>query len=433
MRLLSATDELFDERTALSSEVPFVDPFEGFFKLNRNWSPPEGSLLDTPAARRWFASMESVSRRDLYSYQQPLEGREGPRVTTGGRTMLMMSSYDYLGLLGHPLIESAAHEALSLYGTGAGGVRLLTGTLELHRQLEAEIADFKGTQAALTFSSGYMATLGLIPALVGPSECVIMDERAHRSIIDACRLAGVRCHRFRHNDMDDLRRKLERVGRERRTLIIVEGIYSMDGDVCPLPEIIELKNRYGAFLMVDEAHSFGSFGPTGRGVHEHYSVDAESVDIWMGSLSKAIPANGGFVAGTHELVMYLQHAAAPFMFSAALCPAATAAALESLRILRAEPQRLIKLRYNAERLRRGLNELGYDTGASSTCVVPVRLGSEDAAYKLARRLYDLCILVSAVVHPAVPRDRALLRLCVTAAQSIEDVDETLEAFRLASA
>ncbi|MBA3767231.1 MAG: pyridoxal phosphate-dependent aminotransferase family protein [Acidobacteria bacterium] len=433
MTFLSATDDCVDDAASVSSENPLVDPFDGFFKRNSEWAPPEGGLLDIPNARQWFASMESVSNRHLYSYQQPLGNRWGPRVRIGGRMMLMMSAYDYLGLLGHPLIEDAAHEALRLYGTGAGGVRLLTGTLELHRQLEDEIAAFKGTPAALTFSSGYIATLGLIPALLGPSDRIIVDERAHRSILDACHLAGVKCSRFRHNDPEHLRHKLERGASTRRTLVVVEGIYSMDGDVCPLPEIIELKNRYKAFLMVDEAHSFGALGPTGRGVHEHYGLDAESVDIWMGSLSKAIPANGGFVAGTKELVMYLQHAAAPFMFSAALCPAATAAAHQALRVLIDEPERLVKLQHNAERLRRGLAELGFDTGTSSTCIVPVRLRDEEATYKIARQLYDLGIFVSAVVHPAVPRGAAMLRLCATAAQSSQDLDEVFGAFRLVRA
>ncbi len=433
-----ATDDCVDEVAAaedftetVAAPSSFVDPFDGFFKKRANWSPPEGGLLDIQNARQWFASMESVSTRDLYSYQQPLHERQGARVRLDGRMMLMLSAYDYAGLLGHPLIEEAAHAALSMYGTGTGGVRLLTGTLELHRQLESEIADFKGTEAALTFSSGYMATLGLVPALLGPRDRMIVDERAHRSILDACKLAGVKWARFRHNDPEHLRYKLERLSAEgQRTLVVVEGIYSMDGDVCPLPEIIELKNRYKAFLMVDEAHSFGSLGPTGRGVNELYGIEAGEVDVWMGSLSKAIPANGGFVAGTQELVMYLQHAAAPFMFSAALCPAAAAAALESLRVLKAEPERLYKLRHNAERLRSGLNELGYDTGASSTCVVPVLLHDEEATYRIARRLYELGIFVSAVVHPAVPRGAAMLRLCATAAQTAQDLDEALEAFRL---
>jgi 8-amino-7-oxononanoate synthase len=429
--LPSATDDYIKETKRAASETSLVDPFGGFFKGKQEWSPPAGGLLDIQNARQWFASMESVSNRDLYSYQQPLQHRAGARVLIDGRMMLMMSAYDYAGLLGHTLIEEAAHEAIRLYGTGTGGVRLLTGTLELHRQLEDEIAAFKGTQSALTFSSGYMATLSLIPALFGAGDRVMVDERAHRSILDACQLAGVKWSRFRHNDPEHLRSQLERgAGAAQRTLVVVEGTYSMDGDVCPLPEIVELKDRHGAFLMVDEAHSFGSLGPTGRGVHEHYGMDAESVDIWMGSLSKAIPANGGFVAGTKELVIYLQHAAAPFMFSAALCPAATAAARQALRILAAEPQRLITLRHNAERLRRGLTGLGYDTGASTTCVIPVMLRDEETAYSIARRLYDLGIFVSAVVHPAVPRGAAMLRLCATAAHTSQDLEEALEAFRL---
>jgi glycine C-acetyltransferase len=348
--------------------------------------------------------------------------------------MLMLSAYDYLGLIGHPRIERAAVEAVCTYGTGTGGVRLLTGTTELHRELEREIAAFKGTDDALAFTSGYMATLGVISALFGPGDLILADSRIHRSVIDACQLARVPVCRFRHNDPESLERALRRRRRSQRTLVIVEGIYSMDGDVCPLPAVVELKRRHGVHLMVDEAHSFGVLGAAGRGVDEHFGIAASGVDIWMGSLSKAIPSTGGFLAGGRELMIYLQHGAAPFMFSAALCPAATAAAREALRVLAAEPERLTRLRRNADRLRCGLADLGYDTGRSETPIIPVIQGDNVAAFRLARSLLDLGIMASAVIPPAVPRSEARLRLCATAAQTPADLDQALDAFaRLARA
>jgi 8-amino-7-oxononanoate synthase len=341
----------------------------------------------------------------------------------------MISSYDYLGLIGNSAIEQAAIEAIRRYGTGTGGVRLLTGTIDLHRILEAELATFKGTEASITFSSGYMANLGIISSLLGPSDHVIIDSRVHRSVIDACRLAQVPVQSFCHNDLSSLKRRLENKPSASRTLIIVDGIYSMDGDMCALPEIVDLKKRYNSYLMVDEAHSFAVLGPTGRGVNEYFGVRTEDVDIWMGSLSKAIPANGGFVSGSQDLIIYLQHGAAPFMFSAALCPPVIAAARESLQILKTEPARLRKLHHNADFLRSQLNDLGYNTGKSTSPIIPIIIGDDELTCRLARELLRIGIVASPVIYPAVPRRSSRLRLCVTAAQDDEFLQEILNGFR----
>jgi glycine C-acetyltransferase len=402
------------------------DPFGDLF--GNPQAGPREPLVDTPSARGWFELLRWGCERDLDTYQQPLETRSGVRVRVNGESLLMLSSYDYLGLIGHPRVTEAAVAAVREYGTGPGGVRLLTGTTELHLELERELADFKGSEAAITFSSGYAANLAVIPALVGPRDRVLLDAKAHRSIVDACCLARVPVQRFRHNDMASLEGALRATSDGGRTLIVVEGLYSMDGDACPLPELTAMKEECGAFLMVDEAHSFGTMGDTGRGVDEHFGLPASRVDVWTGSLSKAIPANGGFVAGSRELIVYLQHAAAPFVFSSALCPAATAAAREALRLLRAEPERVITLRDNGDTLRCGLRTLGYDTGESESCIVPVMLGEDETAYRTARRLRSLGVLVTAVVRPAVPRGAARLRLCATAAHTAADLDEALDAF-----
>lgn len=408
-----------------------LDPFEGFFRGSGAQAPIPGGLLDLPAARRWFSLLSWGEEEGLYTYQMPLEGRTGSRVVVQGRPRLMLSCYDYLGLAGHPAVEGAAIAAVRTYGTGTGGVRMLTGTAALHRDLEREIAGFKGAEAALTFGSGYLANLAVVAALVGPRDRVLLDAGAHRSLRDACVLARVPVTTFPHNDVAALERALRRAPAGRRTLVVVDGLYSMDGDVCLLPELVDLKRRHDAFLLVDEAHALGVLGTTGRGVHEHFGVAADAIDVWTGSLSKAVPSNGGFLAGRRDLILYLQHAAAPFWFSAALAPAAAGAALESLRVARREPERLEALRSNAETLRSGLRALGFDTGNAISAIVPVLVGESVAAWRLARALFDEGVLASAIVYPAVRRGAERLRLCATAAQTAADLEEALGAFERA--
>src|SRR5262245_28165459 len=405
-----------------------LDPFDGFFRGNRRPAAPPADLLDLPAARRWFSLLSWGDEEGLYTYQMPLEGRTGSRVRVLGRSRLMLSCYDYLGLAGHPAVEAAAIAAVRTHGTGTGGVRMLTGTTALHRELEREIASFKNVEAALTFGSGYLANLAVVAALFGPRDRVLLDAHAHRSLHDACVLAHVPVRTFRHNDVDAVERELRHAARGQRTLIVVDGLYSMDGDTCPLPALVDLKRRYDAFLLVDEAHALGALGATGRGVHEHFGVDADAADVWTGSLSKAVPSNGGFIAGRRDVILFLQHTAAPFAFSAALAPAAAGAALEALRVARREPERLDALRRNADTLRAGLRARGYDTGNSTSAIVPVLVGEDVAAWMLARRLFDEGALVSPVVHPAVRRGAARLRLCATAAQTAADLEEALKAF-----
>jgi glycine C-acetyltransferase len=411
------------ERVLSASAEPFAHLFAG----DDDPRARPTDHLDVARARRWFETLGWGVETGHYTYQQPLQGRSGPRVVVNGQELLLISAYDYLGLIGHPALEEAAVEAVRQFGTGSGGVRLLTGTTELHRRLEREIAAFKGTEAAVTLSSGYLANVGLIPAVVGRADRILLDARVHRSLVDGCRVAGVPYHFFAHNDPAALEEKLAE-GQGARTLIAVEGVYSMDGDICPLPEIVDVKRRYGAALLVDEAHSFGVLGATGRGVDEHFGVAAGEVDFWTGSLSKAIPANGGFIAGAAADILYLQHEAAPYVFSSALCPAAAASALAALEVIRAEPGRIAAARRSAALLRNGLRELGFDTGASASPIVPVLLGDDLTAWRVARRLLDRGIWATAVVAPAVPRGAARLRLCATAGHSAADIAEVLRAF-----
>jgi len=406
------------------------DPFGGFFD-GRSWEDivEPGSLLDTPAVRRWFELFMAGLPDSLYTYQLPLETRCSPDTSVLGEPLLLFSTYSYMGLSGHPRIGEAVRKAVAQYGTSTGGVRLLTGTLELHHEVERELADFLGFEAAATFGSGYDANLAAITSLFGPGDHAILDQYAHQSLHDGVRMAGCETRRFRHNDMEDLERRLRQAKNRgaRRLLIAVDAVFSMDGDQAPLAGLIEIKNRHGAFLLVDEAHSIASVGETGRGICELQNIDPADIDIATGSLSKGIPSSGGFVAGNRGLKIYIQHGSAPYIFSAAMTPANAAAVLEAVRVLRDEPEHAQRLRRNERILRDGLRERGFEVGASTTPVVPLFLGDEWRAYRWARWMLDMGVFVSAVVYPAVSPGQARLRLCATAAHSPAHFDRLFDA------
>lgn len=374
-------------------------------------------MLDVPNVRRWFDLFHAGLPHSLYTYQLPLSRQAGPISSALGAEFVMFSSYSYLGLIGHPRLEAAVRAAVERYGTSTGGVRLLTGTLQLHHELEADLAAFLGQEAAAVFPSGYDANIAAISSLFGANDVAILDQYAHQSIVDGVRMAGCELRRFRHNDLEDLERRLRQARNRgaRRILIAVDSVFSMDGDEAPLAGIVALKKKYGAFVLVDEAHSIGAIGKTGRGICEQQNINPGDVDILTGSLSKAIPSSGGFVAGSRGLKIYIQHGSAPYMFSAAITPTNAAAIRESLRIIQDEPEHLVRLRENTARLSEGLRLLGMETAASTTPVIPVLLGDEWRAYRWARMLLERGIFVSAVVYPAVSPGMARLRLCATAA------------------
>ena len=401
--------------------------FGQYFSQDAKWSFKKNDLLDS-RARRLFETTALACAVDAYPFQIPLEGRSGPMVTADGHQMLLLSSYDYLGLNGHPRVERAAMEALAKYGTSTGGARLLTGTLDLHQEMERAIAEYKGTEAAVTYSSGYLANVGVISALFGPADRVIMDNFCHRSLLDACRMAGVQVQRYKHNDMDSLRQEIQNGAEANRTLLIADGVFSMDGDICCLPELIAVKKEFGCFLLMDEAHATGTIGATGRGTDEYYGIDGSDVDMWTGSLAKSIPSNGGFVACSQQLAIFLQHASSPYIFSGAMNASSIAAIREGFAVLKDEPQRVTRLQSNAKFLREGLQSLGYDTGLSETPVIPVMLQDETATAMMARRLRDHGVLAAPVMFPAVAQGSARLRLCVTAAHTQEHLEMALDAF-----
>jgi glycine C-acetyltransferase len=402
--------------------------FKRYFTSGKKCNFHKTNIVDA-RARRVFDMMGRACEADVYPYQIALEGHSGPWVRAEGRDLMMLSSYDYLGLIGDPRVNEAAIDAVRKYGTGTGGVRMLTGTIDLHHQMEHDLAEYKGMPQAITFTSGYLANVGIMSALLAPQDRVVMDSWSHRSLVDACKMAGVQVQRFQHNDMASLRHELENGPKANRTVIVADGVFSMDGDICPLPDLIALKKEFGCYLMIDESHATGVLGRTGRGTDEHFGVNSEEVDIWTGSLAKAIPSNGGFVAVSEEVGIYLQHAAPPFIFSAALCPSAAAAVIAALGILKEEPERVARLHRNADFLREGLKELGYDTGASQTPIVPVVFHDEAAATIFAACLRNAGILTTPVMFPAVPQGAARLRLCATAAHSIENLEFALDAFR----
>ncbi|MGW7445983.1 aminotransferase class I/II-fold pyridoxal phosphate-dependent enzyme [Kitasatospora sp. NPDC054795] len=392
------------------------------------WNRLEPKLAATNAR---VAALESdPSRRN--SFVAYTMERDSAYCDLDGERLLMMSGYSYLGLAGDERVVAAAKAAVDVYGTGNHGVRALAGTIPLHEELEAEVARFARRERALVFGSGYAANVGTVGALVGAGDTVLIDKYDHASIVDGCRLSGATVTRFRHNDVDHLERRLKAAAPTGVRLVIVDSVYSMDGDIAPLPELREVCDRHDALLMVDEAHALGVIGKTGGGIEEHFDHKVR-VDVKLGTLSKAIPSMGGWVAGSHDLIGHLRYAARPFLFSAALGPAQTGAALESLRILRREPERVTHTQTQARRLRKRLNDAGISTMHSTTAVLPVIAGSDDAAYDYATACRKAGVIGLPVVTPAVPNDLARLRIAVTARHSAADIDFAAEAFLTAAA
>lgn len=379
---------------------------------------------DDSVTRRIQAFVDRVAmlkEHDLYYYNMPVtELRGGARVIVNGRDMGMYASYSYLGLLGHPRIGAAAKAAVDQYGTGTHGVRTLAGTLKIHQELEETIAEFKHAEAAVTYSSGYATNLSVISTLMGRGDWVISDKLNHASIVDGCLMSGAEFRRFRHNDMADLENRLQQAPADAARLVVADAVFSMDGDVLDLPKTVELCQKYKAWLMIDEAHSVGVLGETGRGIEEHFDLWG-SVDIKMGTLSKTIPSVGGYVAGSKELTTYLRHASRAYIFSAALPPAQAAAANEAFKVILDEPWRIEKLRQNAEQFIAGLKSAGFDTMLTTTAIVPVLCGTDERAFALTRQCQHKDLFVLPVVSPAVPEGLARLRATVLAAHEPDEI------------
>jgi 8-amino-7-oxononanoate synthase len=385
---------------------------------------PEATITRPPLTPDTLWDIDYYKEKGLYFYLEATEellpnGRV--RVQNHGE-MIMLGGYSYLGLIGHPQINAAAQAAVEKYGTGTYGVRLLAGTLDLHLELEERIARFKQTEAAVTFSSGYVTNLATISSLLRRGDTVICDKLNHASIVDGCLLAQAKFIRFRHNDMDHLERRLREVEGNGRILVIADAVFSMDGDIIDLPSMSQLCRQYGAYLMIDEAHSIGVIGETGHGIEEHFGLPPDSVDIKMGTLSKTIPSAGGYVAGSERLITFLKHEARGFIFSAAVPPASAAAAKAAFDVIEAEPERIRKLQDNYIHFASRLRLAGFDLLYTETAIVPVICGTTERGVSLARYCQDQGIFVQAVVAPVVPEGLARLRACVSAAHTMEDID-----------
>lgn len=371
------------------------------------------------------ARVEEAQQADLYFYNQPItELLGGSKVLVRGREMDMFASYGYSGLLGHPRINEAAKAAIDKYGTGTHGVRSLAGSLDLHFELERTIADFKKAEDAITYSSGYVTNLTVVSTLMGRHDYVFSDKLNHASIVDGCLMSGAKFARFKHNDLTDLENRLKKAPTEAAKLVIADSVFSMDGDIIDLPRMVELCQQYGAWLMIDEAHSIGVLGETGRGIEEHFGLD-DVIDIKMGTLSKTIPSVGGYVAGRKDVINYLRHATRAYIFSAALPPAQAAAANEAFKVILDEPWRVEKLRANSQQFINGLKERGFDTLDTETAIVPVLCKTDELAFEMTREAQNKDIFVLPVVSPAVPEGLSRLRATVTAAHESEDIERAM--------
>lgn len=357
---------------------------------------------------RRFDLTKKAEEAGVYPYFIPIQSQTGPEVTIGGKKKLMLGSNNYLGLTQHPKVIEAAIKAVEKYGTSCTGSRLMNGTLDLHLELESRLAKFTKKDATLVFTTGYQSNLGTISALAGRHDTVVIDKADHASIVDGCKMSNAELIRFKHNDMEDLDRALAACDPKYGILLIVDGVFSMEGDVCDLPEIVRLKKKYGARLLVDEAHSVGVFGEGGRGVADHFGL-IDECDLIVGTFSKSFASTGGYLAGDQDVIHYVRHAARPFTFTAAIPPSSAAAALASLEVIETEPERRVRLWENATKMKKWLDELGFCTGNTRSQIVPIVVGDEMKLAYFWKRLFDLGVYTNAAVSPAVEPDHALIR------------------------
>lgn len=364
-----------------------------------------------------------VKERGLYPYFVPLDGTEGTEVTVEGRTVLMIGSNNYLGLTTHPRVREAAKRAVDEYGTSCTGSRYLNGTLKLHQELEARLAAFVGKEAALVFSTGMQANLGAISAIVGPGDFVIMDKENHASLVDGVRLSQGTMKRFRHNDMHHLERVLSSLPDNAGKLVVVDGVFSMGGDITPLDKLAPICKKYGARLYVDDAHSLGVLGG-GRGTGIHFDM-ADDVDIVMGTFSKSFASIGGFIAADADVISYIQHHARPLIFSASLPAPNVMAVMAALEIMETEPEHVERLWENADYMLACLKQLGFNTGDTETPIIPIIIGEDGPTFLTWKLLYERGLYTNPVVTPAVPPGQSMLRTSYMATHTREQLDRAL--------
>ena len=377
---------------------------------------------------RFAEEIETLRRKGLLRRLRQIESASSSRIVIEGNTYLNLSSNNYLGLATHPKIKEAVIQAIHRYGIGAGASPLISGHTTLHQELSEKVARFKGTEAALIFSTGYMANVGILSALLGESDVVFVDRLSHASIIDGCRMSRAALRVFPHRDTQSLARRLERVSPGQRTLIVTDGVFSMDGDLAPLPEIVKLARHHAAMVMVDDAHATGVLGATGRGTIEHFGLEGQ-VPIQMGTLSKALGAFGAYVAGSQELITYLINRSRSYIYTTSLPTAFAAASLAALELIEKEPQIRQQLWDNRDYYENGIKALGYDTLQSETPIIPLLVGETALALEMSNQLLAHGVFAPAIRPPTVPQGMARIRTSVMSTHTRADLDHALEVLK----
>lgn len=369
--------------------------------------------------------VNNVKAQGIYPYFHQLDSGQDTEITMDGKKIIMIGSNNYLGLTSHPDVIKAGVAAIEKYGSGCSGSRFLNGTLDIHVKLEEELADFLKKEKALTFSTGFQSNLGIISALCGRNDVIVGDKENHASIYDACKLSYAKLLRYEHNDMEDLEKQLASIDQSKGILIVTDGVFSMTGAICNLPEIVRLAKKYGARVMVDDAHGLGVLGEHGRGTAEYFGLEDE-VDIYMGTFSKSLASLGGYMAASAEAIEYVKHVARPFIFSASITPASVACARESLRILRENPSRVKQLHEISDYMRNGLKNLGIDIIESKTPIIPIYTYQDDKTFMACKLLLDRGVYVNPVISPATPVGQSLLRTSYTATHTKEQMDYAMK-------
>lgn len=369
--------------------------------------------------------LEPIKSNGLYAYFRPIQSKQDTEVMIDGRRVLMFGSNSYLGLTTDPRIIEASQLALAKYGTGCAGSRFLNGTLDIHVELEEQLADYVGKEAAVLFSTGFQSNLGPLSCLTGRNDYILLDDRNHASIIDGSRLSFSKVIKYAHNDMDDLRAKISRLPADSFKLIATDGIFSMEGDIVNLPEMVQVANEYDAAILCDDAHSLGVIGEQGAGTASHFGL-TEDVDLIMGTFSKSLASLGGFVAADADTIEYLKHTARSLMFSASMTPASVASTLKALEIIRSEPEHIERLWVNTEYAKKLLLDSGFDLGATESPILPVFVRNNDKTYIVTKILQDEGVFVNPVVAPAVPAEESLIRFSLMATHTFSQIDEAVE-------
>lgn len=377
---------------------------------------------------RAFTRAEEGREQGWYPYFKEIQSGAGAEVYIGGRKMIMIGSNNYLGLTYHPHVLKSAKQAIEKYGSGCTGSRFLNGTLDLHTKLEERLANFMQSEAVLIFSTGFQSNLGVISTVAGRDDIIFTDRSNHASIVDGCRLSFARVVKYKHNDLGDLERLLANNNSDAGKLIVTDGVFSMEGDIVKLPQLLDVAKKYGARVLIDDAHSVGALGKHGRGTTEHFGLPTGAVDLVIGTFSKSFASIGGFVAAESYVIDYIKHHSRPLIFSASMPPPAVASVLAALDIIEKEPEHIERLWRNVRKMKKGFDEMGFDTGASETPIIPIHIGDDMLTFAFWRQLFESGIFANPAVSPAVPPGKGIIRTSYMATHTDDILDHVLEVF-----